>query len=555
VVDSASFNGTFVNGARVSDQPLRNRDRIDLGESSFVFLTSEAPRDPPVLTDRPSSVIARAELRETVYLGHQPSASEAERHLRALLTFSASATSIANEEVLYERILETLATSVEPQQGAVLSLDPGGDVRVAAVRLVNGSAAATVVRNVVLQAMEGKIGLLTRAAGDALAPQSVLCVPIVVRDQSLAAIYATTTGTPFGSAQFAFATTLASVAASALDAIRYLESIREERTRLRHEVRRHHRLVGRSAAMDRTYDMIARVARTDTTVLITGETGTGKELVARAVHGASQRAHRPFVPVNCAALTETLLESELFGYERGAFTGAQAQRKGKLESAEGGTVFLDEVGELPLSLQSKLLRAVQFREFERVGGTRPVRVDFRLIAATNRDLTAEVSAGRFRSDLYHRLHVVDIRVPPLRERREDIAVLTQHFIEQFARSGARPVRGITPDVLHYLTGYDWPGNVRELENTIERAVVLGSSDYVVADDLPDAFLEGPSPPTADMSRFHAVVREAKSQVILQAFREAGGNYTETARRLGLNANYLHRLIKNLDLKPVLEQEG
>jgi transcriptional regulator with GAF, ATPase, and Fis domain len=290
------------------------------------------------------------------------------------------------------------------------------------------------------------------------------------------------------------------------------------------------------------------------TVLITGETGTGKELVARALHFNSARAKRPFVAVNCAALTDTLLESELFGHERGAFTGAVAQKKGRLEVADGGTLFLDEVGEMAPALQSKLLRALQLHEFERVGGTRPVRVDIRVIAATNRDPAAEMAAGRFRSDLYHRLHVIQIHVPPLRERRDDIPALAAHFLQRAARTAARPVRGIAPEAVKYLSAYDWPGNVRELENTIERAVVLGSSDYIVRDDLPDVLLEVSTPNGSERPRFHEAVRKAKMKAIVDAFREARRSYTDTARLLGLHPNYLHRLIKNLDLKSVLEEE-
>jgi Nif-specific regulatory protein len=221
--------------------------------------------------------------------------------------------------------------------------------------------------------------------------------------------------------------------------------------------------------------------------------------------------------------------------------------------ADGGTVFLDEVGELGPALQSKLLRALEHREFERVGGTRPVRVDIRLISATNRRLPDDVAAGRFRTDLYHRLNVVEIHVPPLRERREDIALLARHFVERFARKSARPLRGIAPEALTYLTAYDWPGNVRELENTIERAIVLGDSDQIMRDDLPEALLQLPASRGIESPRFHGAVRQAKVDLIVGAFREAHRNYTDAARLLGLHPNYLHRLIRNLDMKSILER--
>jgi two-component system, NtrC family, response regulator HydG len=384
--------------------------------------------------------------------------------------------------------------------------------------------------------------------------RSILCVPMVVRDRALGALYLTTSrADTFDAEHLEFATAVANVAAVALDNVRHVAWLQRERARLQQDLEVEHSLVGTSAAMRRVYELVAKVAKSDATVLITGETGTGKELVARAVHFNGARGKRPFVAINCAALTETLLETELFGHERGAFTGAVAQKKGKLEMADGGTLFLDEVGELAQSLQSKLLRAVQLREFERVGGTRPVRIDVRFIAATNRSLQEDVAAGRFRRDLYHRLHVVEIHMAPLRERREDIAGLTSHFVERFARKSVRPIRGISPEALKYLMAYDWPGNIRELENTIERAVVLGTADHIMRDDLPDALLQLPTS-AADSSKFHDAIRRTKIDLVLAAFHDAHRSYTEAARLLGLHPNYLHRLIRNLGMKSMLEAE-
>jgi transcriptional regulator with GAF, ATPase, and Fis domain len=245
-------------------------------------------------------------------------------------------------------------------------------------------------------------------------------------------------------------------------------------------------MVGRSLPMRSLFDRIARVAKTDTTILLRGESGTGKELVARAVHRNSRRTDRPFVAVNCAALTESLLESELFGHEKGAFTGALGLKKGKLELADGGTLFLDEIGELPPSLQAKLLRALQEREFDRVGGTRPVRVDFRLIAATNRDLEAAIQAGQFRQDLYYRINVVTLVLPALRDRSDDVPVLADHFVRKHVARCGRRVRGIAPDALAKLGRHPWAGNVRELENVIEQALALGTGEWIVAADLPES---------------------------------------------------------------------
>jgi Nif-specific regulatory protein len=318
-------------------------------------------------------------------------------------------------------------------------------------------------------------------------------------------------------------------------------------------------MVGESGPMRTVYRRIARVAPTDSTALITGESGTGKELVARAIHRNSPRAERPFVAINCAAITETLLESELFGHEKGAFTGAIVLKKGKLETAEGGTVFLDEIGELSLALQAKLLRVLQDREFERVGGTKHVRVDFRLVAATNRDLEAAIETGAFRRDLYYRLNVVSLSMPPLRERREDIPLLAGWFTRRHADKAKRPVSGFSPDAVACLMAYDWPGNVRELENAIEHAVVLGSDSLILPDDLPDAVVEAgqsasgaPSGDGTATLRFHEAIKQSKKALIMRAVELGGGNYNAAARLLGLHPNYLHRLIKNLQMKAELK---
>jgi transcriptional regulator with GAF, ATPase, and Fis domain len=308
-----------------------------------------------------------------------------------------------------------------------------------------------------------------------------------------------------------------------------------------------HDMVGDSAPMRGVYECIRKVAPRDSTVLITGETGTGKELAARAVHQNSPRALRPFVAVNCAALTEPLLESELFGHEKGAFTGAYALKKGKFEVAEGGTIFLDEIGELAPALQAKLLRALQHHEFERVGGTRTIKMNVRLIAATNQDLQAAVSAGRFRQDLWYRLNVVGLAMPPLRQRRADIPMLAAHFAAKYGRGRAVE---LSPDAVDALRAYDWPGNVRELENAIERAVVLGCSDKIVADDLPAVVLQSSTALPRDGASYHRAVLDVKRRLILDAIDRSGGNYTAAARLLGINPTYLHRLVNNLQLRDI-----
>jgi DNA-binding NtrC family response regulator len=316
---------------------------------------------------------------------------------------------------------------------------------------------------------------------------------------------------------------------------------------LRAEVERAHGfddLVGRHPAMRRLYEVIAQVARTPATVLVTAESGTGKELVARAIHKKSPRHDQPFVAVNLAAIPDTLLESELFGHERGAFTGAHARKLGKFELAQGGTLFLDEVGSLRIDLQAKLLRALQEREIERLGSTRSIAVDVRVIAATNIDLREAVRAGSFRADLFWRLNVVPIGIPPLRQRKDDIGILVDHFIRKYAREFKKDVRGISRGALPILMQYDWPGNVRELENIVERSVALAARPVIRLDDLPLdlALHEGGRSGLVGEGSKPASLREARDRFeqayVLRALERENWNQTRAARSLGVHRNTL-----------------
>ena len=385
-----------------------------------------------------------------------------------------------------------------------------------------------------------------------------LIVPLVLSDTVLGIIYLYTVDPTrrFAEEGVQVMTAVAGIAALAVKHARdmeMMEFLQVENQRLREALHIEHSMVGVSPRMQQLYKYIGKVARGGSTVLIRGESGTGKELVARAIHQNSPRAERPFVAINCAAVTDTLLESEFFGHEKGAFTGAVSQKKGKLEMADGGTVFLDEIGELAPALQAKLLRVLQEHEFERVGGTRPIKIDVRIIAATNRDLEAAMKDGGFRPDLYYRLNVVKLDVPALRERREDIPALATFFAQEIGKERNRPVRGISREALKYLCQYPWPGNVRELENAVERAVVLGSSDMIEPDDLPENILEVQSEAVVEPgSGFHEAVTEAKKQVILSALDQADGNFTEAARILKVHPNHLHRLATNLGLRDKLD---
>jgi two-component system NtrC family response regulator/two-component system response regulator HydG len=308
-----------------------------------------------------------------------------------------------------------------------------------------------------------------------------------------------------------------------------------EATELRERVQARFQLsnmVGDAPALRAVVDLVQQAAPTRATILVLGESGTGKELVAQALHQCSPRRTKPFIKVNCAALSESLLESELFGHERGSFTGALGRREGRFERADGGTLFLDEVGEIPLSLQVKLLRVLQSREFERVGGTEVVKVDIRLIAATNRDLEADVKAGRFREDLFYRLNVVPVVLPPLRERKCDLPALVSHFLAQFSTSYGKPIHGLAPGTLKALMSHDWPGNIRELENAIERAVVLAKGRELTADDLPSA-LRGPRP-EATLLPGSATMAQIERQAIMETLQAVNGSTSRAADVLGIS---------------------
>jgi DNA-binding NtrC family response regulator len=327
------------------------------------------------------------------------------------------------------------------------------------------------------------------------------------------------------------------------------EKLKRGLERLAEESGERYRLVsGESPKMREAIDTAKKAAASRSTVLLLGESGTGKEVFARAIHQWSERRQEPFITVNCVGLSKDLLESELFGHERGAFTGAHQLKKGKMELAHGGTVFLDEVGDISAELQTKLLRFLQEREFERVGGTQPIPVDVRVIAATNRDLSSAIKEGRFREDLYYRLNVIPISLPPLQEKKEDISVLAQYFLKRFAAETKKNFTGITNDAEAKLIAYDWPGNVRELANVIERAVVLGQGPEVTPQDLPvqtGALQENNG---CDNLSYRQALEIAKRDVVTRALAQTEGNRAAAARLLGLHKTHLLNLIKSLRIE-------
>ncbi len=325
--------------------------------------------------------------------------------------------------------------------------------------------------------------------------------------------------------------------------------LKEENRLLRERLGRHfdmQNIIGRSPAMLELLETVAQVAPSEATVLITGESGTGKEMIAGAIHSNSPRKEGPFVKINCAAITETLLESELFGHEKGAFTGAYKQKEGRFRQAHGGSLFLDEISEMSLAMQVKVLRVLQEREITRVGGDEVIKVDVRIVAATNKDLVRDIKVGRFREDLYYRLNVVTLEVPPLRERREDIPVLAQHFLKIFSRNNRKEIKGFSPQAMERLVKYGWPGNVRELMNAVERGVVLSRGEYLDEEELPLIPGHATAPEEIlpqDVMPTNMQLDEVEKATILKTLESTGGNKSEAARRLGVTRKTLHKKLK------------
>lgn len=569
VIDLESYNGTFVNGLPISDQRLSHGDQISVGDVHFLLVTRAAEAGETAVQFNENDVITRSTIRlhrdEALYLRPEkvlsalPPDARIARDLNALLKISNTIGSIRDLNELQHQLLELMMETLPAERGSILLLDQNNESFISSIgvnRVTGRDNSIKVSRTITNQVLREGVALLSNdlfengppSASVEAQVSSLLCVPLAVFEKPLGVIYLETSRVDarFDENDLQLLTAIAVIAAVALENAKHIGVLIDENKRLQEEINLQHRMIGESPRMREVYQFLAKVAPTDSTVMIRGESGTGKELAAQAIHANSERSTKPFVPINCATLTETLLESELFGHERGAFTGAIAQKRGKLEVAEGGTVFLDEVGELTPVIQAKLLRVLQEREFERVGGTRPIKVNVRVIAATNKDLEAAIKAGEFRQDLYYRLNVVSILMPPLRERRPDIPLLANYFAAQFSKSCKRKIAGISPDARKILQSYDWPGNVREMENAIERAVVLGSTSTIEPADLPEAIIESGKEPLP--TKYYEAVRQAKKDLIQKTLEDTQGNFTAAARVLGVHPNNLHRLIRTLNLK-------
>ena len=580
IKDLESRNGTLVNGNPAKEQFLHHGDEIATGDSLFLFLLDEEDRAASASQvefedGQPMAETRLIHPKEAVYLQPDrllkelPATSQVGRNLNALLKISRVVHAIGDLEELQAQLMDLIFEVVPAGRGAILLSDGEGqefNSLYARTRQGGQPQLVRVSRTIARKVMKENVAILgvdIASSGNlreveslvASHVRSLVCVPLSVFQRMTGCIYLDNTNAAnrFTEEHLQLMVGVAGVSAVALDNARRLQWLEQENLRLSTEIRQDQSLVGEGARMKEIFQFLARVAPTDSTVLIEGESGTGKELVAKALHRNSPRANKPFVAINCAAIPETLLEDDLFGHERGAFTGAVTQKKGRLEVADGGVVFLDEIGELAPALQVKLLRVLQEREFERLGGTHPIKVNIRLIAATNRDLEDAVRKGEFRQDLYYRLAVVKMTMPPLRERREDIPMLARHFLQKYAMRCRVKAKPISREAMATLVNYEWPGNVRELENAIERALVMGSSDMVLLEDLPESLLEQDAPEDITEGKYHGSVKELKKQLILDAVEQTGGNYVEAAGILGVHPNYLHRLIRNLGLKDELNQ--
>ena len=564
LVDLDSHNGTFVNGIPVRRKLLGHGDTIRVGKCELAFLITEDE----LLVSR--MVLFRDETTlegGTTVSTHMPpplamfgtDVGRMARDLNALFKVANTINSIRDIEQLQRRLLQLIAEVVPADTGAILitrHVDEEPFTSCTWDRKSGEAGQVHIRRELMQRALWERVVVLSKPSPESKDTESILCVPLVAVERTLGVLYlvASLPGGGFEEDHLNFVSSVAQIAAVTLENVLALETLRNENRRLQAELDLDGAIVGESKPMRQLQDFISRVSHGDSTVLIRGESGTGKELVAYAIHRNSPNADEPFIAINCAAIPEALLESELFGHEKGAFTGAIGTKKGKLEVAEGGTVFLDEIGELAPSLQAKLLRVLQQREFERVGGTRTLKFGARVIAATNRHLEDAIKSGQFRQDLYYRLNVVSTVVPPLRERPDDIPLLAMYFAAKYAEKCKRSLKGISSEARSLLMNYSWPGNVRELENAIEHAMVLGLSDEIVVEDLPEALLETQSV-QRDSLKYHDRLNQLKKQMILDAVAQKRGNYTEAAKLLGLHPNYLHRLIRNLDLKTELKRES
>jgi Nif-specific regulatory protein len=580
VRDLNSLNGTRVNETALDgERELSPNDEVHVGRTRLLFVEhmGQLP-DLPIVPSESEGVSIKKRLGHTRFLTPIPPPTDKEptpaphaphnlsRELSLLYRLALDMGSASHYQDLIGIVLDGLLEATPADVGAILSVKEGRELEVDAHRHrdpgVQGySRVSEYVSNEVLDSREAILAvdiaadrhLRNRESLSDMGATSLICAPVMFQQQVLAVIhlYCTDPLKSLDAENLEFAVAVAKHLGAAIHQLNRQLSLTAENQSLRDQLRVESELVGNSQVIQTIESQVARVAGTNATVLIRGESGSGKELVARAIHYSSPRKDGPFVCLNCAALSETLLESELFGHEKGAFTGATDKKIGKFEAADLGTIFLDEIGEMSIGTQAKLLRVLEGHPFERVGGSKPIRVNVRVVSATNQPLEKGLQAGTFRRDLFFRLQVVEIRVPPLRERPTDIALLAEHFLKRFVRETGRKIRGFTPAATAKMESYHWPGNVRELRNVVERAVALGNGPLLDAADVWLSSLEGsgPQPILQQPSQYQAVsLDDVEKQHILLTLQHTDWNKSQAAIILKIERSTLDRKIKAYDLK-------
>jgi Nif-specific regulatory protein len=564
-----------LNGSRINNKTLRGEgvvdfgDEVQFGHSKFLFVQSLS--DLPGIPEPPARPLEEGvkitkRTNKTKYLPtvRDPEEEQTlqinqgqERALRTLYRLALDMGAADSVEKLSESVLTGLFEGVPAEHGAIMMVKPGRELEMIAHRSRDGSLrtyhkSSQLVSNTVLDTGEAVLAdnvlhdpqYSARDSIRDLRAGSLICVPVVIDDSIIGLIHLYTTSKHrFTDDDLDYALAVARHMANAWARLQRHDALTATNRELKAVLRLESELVGASGMLRGIESQIARVAGTSATVLIRGESGSGKELVARAIHKSSPRREGPFVTLNCAAITESLLESELFGHERGAFTGATEKMIGKFEAADHGTIFLDEIGEMPLSTQAKFLRVLEGHPFERLGGNNLIKVDVRVVAATNRALEQGVRDGTFRKDLFYRLQVVEIRVPPLRERLDDVPVLAEHFLRKFTRETGRRIKGFTEEALAKLQNYAWPGNVRELRNVIERAVALNDKPTLDVQDLWLASIDPTSSGTHPVLYRPSTLEDMEKRHIRETLKYTDWNKSKAAEILQIERSTLDRKIK------------
>ena len=575
--DLKSLNGTRINGDPLdSEWELSTGDEFQVGKTRYIFVNQIEELPQVAMPAMGETMQIKRRLSNSRFLTPNPEevAEDATtiagrvsigRDLMQLYHLSLAMGSATTYHELADIVLDGLLGALSAEIGAILTIKEGREMEITSVRPEGParrlySPVSEFVTHEVMSSREAILAedvsrsryLSQRDSITQLGATSLICAPVIHQEKVLALIhlYCTDPLKSFSNENLEFTIAVAKHLAIVMGQMLRQDSLSAENRSLREQLHVESELVGSSPAIKSILEQIGRVAPTNATVLIRGESGSGKELVARAIHFSSPRKEGPFICLNCAAITETLLESELFGHERGAFTGATEKKIGKFEASDHGTIFLDEIGEMAYNTQAKLLRVLEGHPFERVGGSTPIRVDVRVVAATNQPLEQNIKEGKFRRDLFYRLQVVEIHVPTMRERRTDVPILVEHFLKRFARETGRKIRGFTPAALHKMEGHDWPGNVRELKNVIERAVALGRGPYLDVTDILLSSLEMPGgTATASAAAFDAIsLEELEKRHILRTLEHTDWNKSQAAAILQIERSTLDRKIKSYQLK-------